>query len=233
MKARSLKTWTTLALLFAVTLLPGSALAEPGAESLLAERLLEMGSFRDAVAEMAGRSVPPGTASDLTVLMVKSEALAWDALTAELPGLLKARLSPERIRDLARLYGENPEQEWSRSGAEMTALAAELAKQKSSFRRVLAEQGCVVGLLARNLDRAQEKAGNPAGGKPTITPEVYVQVVRPVLEPLTKFCECVLRRGAEAMGEKLYAEDTAKEERNKLLLEFFQDGQCPSPFAAP
>ncbi len=218
--------------LCAVSLFPCRVVAaEQSAETLLVDRLLEVGAFKESVTALVVKSVPAGTAADLAALILKYDEQAWKALESDLPGFLKERLSPERLPELARSYGENPEQEWSRSGAEMVTLVSALAAENTSFGKVLARQACSVGLLAPNIDRAREKAGKPAK-KLDVPPEAYAELFQPILAPLNETCDCIVQRGSEAFGARFTSEALPKEERNNFIRQLIVDGKCPNPFAA-
>lgn len=220
------------AVLCALALFPYRVVASEPAAETLTERLLEVGAFRESITDLVSGSVPPGTASKLAVAIVKNDEQTWKALRSDLPGLIEKRLAPERIRDLARSYGEAPEAEWVRSGAEMTALVKTLMIEDTSFRRIVARQACAIGFLAPNIDRAKEKAGKSgdAGSPADMPPEVFAEFSRTFLRPLDETCDCILRRGVETFGERFYSAELAKEDRSRFVLGLIGEGECPNPF---
>jgi hypothetical protein len=65
--------------LCAVSLFPCRVVAaEQSAETLLVDRLLEVGAFKESVTALVVKSVPAGTAADLAALILKYDEQAYD-----------------------------------------------------------------------------------------------------------------------------------------------------------
>jgi hypothetical protein len=212
----------------AVLFLPCLAFAsEPAAETLLARHLLEVPELKETILASLAREVPAGTGAELAMGITRGDERVWKALEEELSSSLGTRMSRERIQELARSYGENPQQAWGANGAEMVALAVDLSKVDNRFSRAVMRNACSAGILAPNIDRAKEKAGKSGPFK--ATPQA-MEALQPILQRLDETCDCVIGRELEAFGAKLIAGQVPQNEIKDLTQKIFESGQCPDPF---
>lgn len=220
----------TAAALGILSFFPAILAAEEAPETLLARRLLEIPQLRDAMVESAGRSVPPGTASEISKALFRGDERIWKALEAELPRALADRIPRERLEALVRSYGENPEREWDQSGAEILALVRSLTAGDSQLRKEVARSACSAGFLAPNIDEARKKKGT--ADTPFQAPPDFVEKIQPFLQPIEETCACIVRHATEASDQKFFSDQTPQEERTALMVQLIQTGKCPDPFAA-
>ncbi|HSG40579.1 MAG TPA: hypothetical protein VLE27_13140 [Thermoanaerobaculia bacterium] len=211
-------------------LFPSIAVAAEAPETLLAQRLLEIPQLKDEIAASAGRSVPTGTASEISMALFRSDERIWTALVAELPPLLATRIPRKRLEALVRSYGENPEGAWSESGAEIMALVRSLMAGDSQLRKEVVRTSCSAGILAPNIDAAREKNGT--ADTPFKAPPDFFEMIQPFLPSIDETCACIVRRGAETSGEKFFSDQMPREERAALVAQLITTGKCPDPFAA-
>ncbi len=218
------------AVLGTLLLFPSIAPAADQPETILVQRLLEIPQLREEIIASVGRTVAPGTASEIAMTLCRSDERIWTALKAELPRILADSLPRERLEALARSYGENPEREWNQSGAEIRALVWKLMVVDSQLNKAITRSACSAGLLTPNIDAAREKAGK-AGTPFKATPE-FSEKIQPFLRPIDETCDCFIRHAAEAAGEKFFSGQMTREEGTAMMVQLIQSAKCPDPFAA-
>lgn len=213
----------------ALLFLPCLAFAsDPAAEALLVRHLLAIPELKEGIVAAAVKEVPPGTSAEVAMMLARDDERIWKALEEELPSHLGARISPERIQALARSYGENPQQEWDASGAEMVALATELSKVDTRFRGAVGRSACSAGILAPNIESAREKAGKT--DRPFQPSPQLMEALQPVLQRLDETCGCLLERWIKAFGERFFTGQVPKDEQREVTKKIFENRQCPDPF---
>ena len=213
----------------ALLFLPCLAFAsEPAAETLLARNLLAIPELKESIVASLAKDVPPGTSAEVMMMLARDDGRIWKALEEELPSHLGARISPERIQMLARSYGENPQQEWGTSGAEMVTLAMELSKVDSHFRKALGRSACSAGILAPNIESAREKAGKT--DRPFRASPQLMEALQPALRRLDETCGCMIERWIEAFGERVFTGQVPKDEQREVTKRVLETRQCPDPF---
>jgi hypothetical protein len=214
----------------ALLLFSSISVATEAPEAVLVQRLLEIPQLKDEMVASAGRSVPPGTTSEITMALFRSDERIWAALATELPPLLVGRFPRERLEALAKSYGENPEAEWRQSGAELLALIWNLAAGDSQLRKAIFRSGCSAGFLAPNIAAARKKVGKE--DTPFKATPQFIEAIQSALPPIGETCDCIVRHGEETLGEKFFSDQMPREERGALMTQLMTNGRCPDPFAS-
>ncbi|MCP4601207.1 MAG: DUF2059 domain-containing protein [Proteobacteria bacterium] len=185
--------------------------------SLLDTRSMMMLGFKSML--------PNETARDLADRLLAEYPDIWSKLDREYADLLSQTFSESQLHELHHFFSSDTGQAWIKSAPEIFANFQNSSTGTNSLLFRFSSIGCVVGLLAPNIDVAKQRAGNDQPGVPS---ELY-ETIEPLREASTLTCDCILTKGLEKWPSSAVMQLQLQPGFQEYAQELLSSGSCPMP----
>lgn len=195
---------------------------------ILAAELVELPAYRSEIFGQFQAVFPDGTATRLAVALIDRDMDFWEELQAKLAATLEEGLEEKRVRKLAKLFSKDPEKGWEKSSAEiLEAGSGVLDDPASGLPRKTAATGCVVGMLAPNLDAALKRSGR--GGEELEIDDALLAQIGSILGPARQACQCFVDRGVAELGTDFFIAAQDPVMQKEMAERFMTPEGCLAP----
>ena len=180
---------------------------------------------RSMVVPVFKSMLPSDTARDLTDRLLEEDPEIWSTLDNELAAALRKSFSESQLHELHDFFSSETGQAWVKASPEIFAnfQGNSAGTASSTFR--FSSLGCVVGILAPNVDDAKQKTGYD---RPGIPDELY-DSLEPFRKASTLTCDCILTKSLERWSSSNPAQLQLQPGYQEYVQELLTSGTCPMP----
>ncbi len=171
--------------------------------------------------------LPTETARDLTDRLLEEDPEIWPMLDNEMAAALRKSFSESQLHELHDFFSSGTGQAWVGARFDIFSNFQNRSAGTASSTFRLSSLGCVIGILAPNIDATKNKTGND---RPGIPAELY-ESLGPLRKASALTCDCILTKSLEKWPGANLTQLQLQPGYQAHAQELLTSGSCPMPIA--